>query len=103
MSKLLPKLMRLGRAGSKSDYAYAETVRHIDMISHGIELLQTAESAAGEMESGDLHENGDNEMGIVCVPTDESGDATVETAMNPSNPVTPKTNHGLVRQLPWVA
>jgi hypothetical protein len=27
----------------------------------------------------------------------------VETAMNPSNPVTPKTNHGLVRQLPWVA
>jgi hypothetical protein len=94
MSKLLPKLMRLGRAGSKSDRAYAETIRHIDMITPGIQLLQTAESAAGEMESGDLHENGDNEMGIVCVrPTDESGDATVETAMNPSNPPTPKTNH----------
>jgi hypothetical protein len=40
MSKLLPKLMRLGRAGSKSDRAYAETVRHIDMITYGIELLQ---------------------------------------------------------------
>jgi hypothetical protein len=46
------------------------------------------------MGSGDLHENGDNEMGLVCVrPTDESGDATVETAMNPSNSVTQKTNH----------
>jgi hypothetical protein len=64
------------------------------MITPGIELLQTAESVAGEMESDDLHENGENEMGIVCVrPTDESSDATVETAMNPSNPVTPKTNH----------
>jgi hypothetical protein len=94
MSKLLPKLMRLGRAGSKSDRAYAETVRRIDMISHGIELLQTAESAACEMGSGDLHENGDNKMGLDCVrPTDESGDTTVETAMNPSNPVTQKTNH----------
>jgi hypothetical protein len=86
MSKLLPKLMRLGRAGSKSDRAYAETP--------GIELLQTAETAACEIESGDLHENRDNKMGLVCVrPTDESGDATVETAMNPSNPATPKTNH----------
>jgi hypothetical protein len=37
------------------------------MITLGIALLQTAESAAGEMESGDLHENGDNEMGIVYV------------------------------------
>jgi hypothetical protein len=45
------------------------------------------------MESGDLHKNGDNEMGLVCVrPTDESGDVTVETAMNPNNPATPKTN-----------
>jgi hypothetical protein len=95
MSKLLSKLMRLGRAGSKSDRAYAETVRHIDMITPAIELLQTTESAASEMESGDLHENEDNEMGVVCVrPTDESGDATVETAMNPSNPATQKTNHG---------
>jgi hypothetical protein len=94
MSKLLPKLMRLCRAGSKSDRAYAETVRHIDMITPGIELLQTAETAACEMESGDLHENGDNEMGLVCVrPTDESGDATVETAINPINPATPKINH----------
>jgi hypothetical protein len=94
MSKLLPKLMRLGRAGSKSDRAYAETVRHIDMITPGIELLQTTESAACEMGSGDLHENGDNEMGLVCVrPTDKSGDATLETAMNPSKPATPKINH----------
>jgi hypothetical protein len=54
------------------------------------------------MESGDLHENGDNEMGIVYVwPTDESGDATMETAMNPSNPVTPKKTMCLVWQLPW--
>ena len=43
MSKLLPKLMRLGRAGSKTDRAYAETVRHLDRITHGIELLQAIE------------------------------------------------------------
>jgi hypothetical protein len=67
MSKLLPKLMHLGRVGSKSDRAYAETVCHIDMITPSIELLQTTESAAGEMESADLHENGDDEMGIVRV------------------------------------
>jgi hypothetical protein len=95
MSKLLPKLMCLGRAGSKSDRAYTETARQIDMITPGIELLQIAESAASEMESGDLHENADKEMGIVRVrPTDESGDTTVETAVNPSNPTTPKRNHG---------
>jgi hypothetical protein len=95
MSKLLPKLMHLGRAGSKSDCAYAETIRHIDMITPGIELLQTAKSAADEMESGDLHENGDDDMGIVRVPpTHESGDTIVEPAVKPSNPATPKTNHG---------
>ena len=39
MSKLLPKLMRLGRAGSKSDRAYEETDRLLDKITSGIELF----------------------------------------------------------------
>jgi hypothetical protein len=48
LSKMLPKLMRLGRAGSKSDRAYAKAVKHIEMITPGIELLQTAEGGFGE-------------------------------------------------------
>jgi hypothetical protein len=95
MSKLLPKLMCMGRAGRKSDRSYAMTVRHIDMITPGIELLQIAESLTDEMESGDLHENGNDERGIVRVPpTHESGDATMEPDVKPSNPATPKTNLG---------
>jgi len=43
MSKLLPTLMRLGRVGSKTDRAYAETVRHLDRITPRIELLQATE------------------------------------------------------------
>jgi hypothetical protein len=83
MSKLLPKLMPLSRAGSKSDRAYIETVRHIDMITLGIELLQTTKSTADEMESGDLHENGDDERGIVRVPpTHESGENTMEPSLS---------------------
>jgi len=39
MSKLLPKLMRLGRVGSKSDHAYEETNRQLDKITLGIELF----------------------------------------------------------------
>ena len=35
--------MRLGRAGSKTDRAYAKTVRHLDRITPGIELLQATE------------------------------------------------------------
>ena len=39
MSKLLPKLMRLGRVGSKSDRTYEETNRQLDKITPGIELF----------------------------------------------------------------
>jgi len=39
MSKLLPKLMRLGRDGSKSDHAFEEANRHPDKITPGIELF----------------------------------------------------------------
>ena len=39
MSKLLPKLMRLGRAGSKSDHAFEEANRQLDKITPGIELF----------------------------------------------------------------
>ena len=39
MSKLLPKLMRLGRAGSKSDHAFEEANRQLDKITPGIEMF----------------------------------------------------------------
>jgi hypothetical protein len=39
MFKLLPKLMRLGRVGSKSDRAYEETNRQLDKITPSIELF----------------------------------------------------------------
>ena len=50
MSKLLPKLMRLGRAGSKSDRAYEETNRQLDKITPGIELFPRS----ADDESSDL-------------------------------------------------
>lgn len=40
MSSLLPKLMKLGRAGSRSDRACQETNRQLDKIIPGIEMFQ---------------------------------------------------------------
>ena len=51
LTKLLPKLMKLGRAGSRSDRAYDETVRLLDTITPGVEMFprsaddQTPENA----------------------------------------------------------
>ena len=39
MSKLLPKLMRLSRAGNKSDHAFEEANMQLDKITPGIELF----------------------------------------------------------------
>ena len=39
MSKVLPKLMRLGRAGNKSDHAFEEANRQLDKITPGVELF----------------------------------------------------------------
>lgn len=39
LSKLLPKLMKLGRAGSRSDRAFDETDRQLDVIIPGIEMF----------------------------------------------------------------
>ncbi|RLN05473.1 uncharacterized protein C2845_PM13G08790 [Panicum miliaceum] len=39
MLKLLPKLMRLGRAESRSDRAFEETDRQLDKITPGIEMF----------------------------------------------------------------
>ncbi|CAO2147379.1 unnamed protein product [Urochloa humidicola] len=39
LSKLLPKLMKLGRAGSRSDRAYSEICRLVDQITPGIGML----------------------------------------------------------------
>jgi hypothetical protein len=93
MSKLLPKLMQLGRAGSKSDHAYAETVRHIEMITPGIELLQTVEGGPGERASDELHEDAGARMDIVPVATSrESADNNIEPIVNPSDPTPPETS-----------
>ncbi|CAN6289628.1 unnamed protein product [Urochloa humidicola] len=42
LSKLLPMLMRLGRAGSRSDRAYDETVRLLEKITPGVEMIQSS-------------------------------------------------------------
>lgn len=40
LSKLLPMLMKLGKAGSKSDRAYDETLRLLKQIIPGVEMFQ---------------------------------------------------------------
>jgi hypothetical protein len=42
MSSLLPKLMKLGRAGSRSDRASEETNRHLDRIIPRLRCLEEA-------------------------------------------------------------
>ncbi|KAG2628624.1 hypothetical protein PVAP13_3KG250027 [Panicum virgatum] len=42
MLKLLPKLIRLGRAGSKSDHAFEKANRQLDKITPSIELFPTS-------------------------------------------------------------
>jgi hypothetical protein len=53
ISKLLPKLMRLGRAGSRSDRACEETNRQLDKFTPGIEMFSKsaddASSATGSI------------------------------------------------------
>jgi len=89
MSKLLPKLMRLGRAGSKTDRAYAKTMRHLDRITPGIELLQATEvdssmhptnstgAESGELQAVDTIQNVD-----VPASTLDCSAAVVETNEN---------------------
>ena len=89
MSKLLPKLMRLGRVGSKTDRAYAETVRHLDRITPGIELLQAIEvdssmhptnstgAESGELQAVDTIQNVD-----AAASTLDCSAAVVETNEN---------------------
>jgi hypothetical protein len=85
--------MRLGRAGSKSDRAYAETIRHLEMITPGIELLRTAEGGSGERASDELHEDAGTRMDIVLVTTSrESANNNIEPVVNPSDPTPPKTS-----------
>jgi hypothetical protein len=85
--------MRLGRAGSKSDRAYAKAVKHIEMITPGIELLQTAEGGFGERSSDELCEDAGTRMEIVLVETSrESADHNIEPVVNPSDPTPPETS-----------
>ena len=88
MSKLLPKLMRLGRAGSKTDRAYTETVRHLDRITLGIELLQATEvdssmhpTNSTGAESGELQAVG-TIQNVAAASTLDCSAAVVETNEN---------------------
>ncbi|CAN6338260.1 unnamed protein product [Urochloa humidicola] len=67
LAKLLPKLMRLGRVGSRSDRAFEETNRLIDKITPGVEMFpRTAD--------GELSENGQAASGSIAPgSTDEPG------------------------------
>ena len=46
MLKLMPKLMQVGRAGSRSDRACEETDRQLDRILPGIEMFRSTEDTA---------------------------------------------------------
>ena len=46
ITKLMPKLMRLGRAGGRSDRAMTETERQLDKITPGIEMFQASDDDA---------------------------------------------------------
>ena len=98
LSKLLPKLMRLGRAGSKSDRAYTETIRHIDMITPGIELLRTAEIGPigpDEATNTELHQDAEGRRNIGPIaPTQQSSDNNIEPVVMPTGP-TPPPESGL--------
>jgi hypothetical protein len=95
LSKLLPKLMRLGRAGSKSDKAYTETIRHIDMITPGIELLRTAEIGLDDATNTELQQDADGQRNIGPIaPTQQSSDNNMEPVVMPTGP-TPPPESGL--------
>ena len=98
LSKLLPKLMRLGRAGSKSDRAYTETIRHIDMITPGIELLRTAEIGPigpDEATNTELQQDAEGRRNIGPIaPTQQSSDNNIEPVVMPTGP-TPPPESGL--------
>jgi hypothetical protein len=95
LSKLLPKLMRLGRAGSKSDRAYTETIRHIDMITPRIELLRTAEIGLDEATNTELQQDADGRQNIIPIaPTQQSSENNMEPVVMPTGP-TPPLESGL--------
>jgi hypothetical protein len=88
--KLLPKLMRLGRARSKSDRAYTETIRHIDMITPRIELLRTSEIGPDEATNTELQQNADGRRNIGPIaPTQQSSENNMEPVVMPTGPTTP--------------
>jgi hypothetical protein len=94
LSKLLPKLMRLGRAGSKSDRVYTETIRHID-ITPGIELLRTAEIGPDEATNTELQQDAEGRRNIGPIaPTQQSSDNNMEPVVMPTGP-TPPPESGL--------
>ena len=90
LSKLLPKLMRLGRAGSKSDRAYTETIRHIDMITPGIELLRTAEIGPigpDEATNTELQQDAEGRRNIGPIaPTQQSSHNNIEPCLLYTSP-----------------
>ncbi|RLN05044.1 uncharacterized protein C2845_PM13G18800 [Panicum miliaceum] len=64
MSKLFPKLMKHGRAGSRLDRAFEETDRQLDKITPGIEMFPRSADVTTEGASSALH----NEMLLIEPP-----------------------------------
>ena len=85
--------MRLGRAGSKSNHAYTKDVRHIDMITPGIELLRTAELQSNEGANNELQESAAAGQSVGAVqPTQGSAENSRELVVMPSDPTPPESN-----------
>lgn len=55
LSKLLPKLMKLGRAGSKSNHAFDETNKQLDLITSGIEMYERSTGSTTAIQQATTH------------------------------------------------
>ncbi|CAN6317598.1 unnamed protein product [Urochloa humidicola] len=78
LSKLIPKLMRLERAGSKSDEAYIETNRQLEKITPGIEMFQkgTDDESAGHVAT-ETATGAVEEIGIESPPSSDPSSAVL--------------------------
>jgi hypothetical protein len=93
MSKLLPKLMKLGRAGSRSDRACQETDRQLDKIIPGIEMFtrSTGSGSPGDGQSAaeSVARTADDETTADGSPgSGPSATGSVVTATQPDNGTT---------------
>ncbi|CAL5049424.1 unnamed protein product [Urochloa decumbens] len=94
LSKLLPKLMKLGRAGSRSDRAYDETCRLVDQITPGIEMFpreRDDDSAAADPSASTVMASEPSELGP-CKQKQPAAENTADVTNSDSPPSSDPTS-----------